>query len=429
MEVGLILFGLSIVLFFGFFAEFIFKKTGIPDVLFLILLGLVLGPFGLKYISASQLDFIAPLFTTFALLFLLFDGAFSIDLASFAKGLTKALKVSLYNIFLSALIISLIMLALGFNPLISVLTGFILSDISEAFVIPLLKQIKIKQETYSVLTLDSAITDVFCIVFALTVVAIIEANVFNFQSVLSEIVRLFAVAGAIGIAAGIVWIILVIKVFKEHKFYMTTIAALLLVFFITEFLGGNGAIAALFFGLVLRNSGQLTSMFAGVMDRKYDISYKDVSSDSEVSVKRTISQGFGISVTSKEEQFFYSQISFFLKTFFFVYIGLLLSFADYRIVLIGIALSVAIMLARHSTLIITREFEEFDRKLIGSVFGRGLASAAIAQIIIFNNVPGAQEIVGIAYIVIPLTIILSSLRVFQLRRKFSTQQPNPAAFS
>src|SRR3989344_7313115 len=236
MEVGLILFGISIVLFFGFFAEFIFKKTGIPDVLFLILLGLVLGPYGLKYISASQLDFIAPLFTTFALLFLLFDGAFSIDLASFAKGLTKALKVSLYNIFLSALIISLIMLALGFNPLISVLTGFILADISEAFVIPLLKQIKIKQETYSVLTLDSAITDVFCIVFALTVVAIIEANVFNFQSVLSEIVRLFAVAGAIGIAAGIVWIILVIKVFKEHKFYMTTIAALLLVFFITEFL-------------------------------------------------------------------------------------------------------------------------------------------------------------------------------------------------
>ena len=75
-----ILMGISFVLFFGFFAEFIFKKKRIPDVLFLVLLGFIIGPYVLNLVQPLQVSEIAPIFTTFALIFLLYDGAFNISL-------------------------------------------------------------------------------------------------------------------------------------------------------------------------------------------------------------------------------------------------------------------------------------------------------------------------------------------------------------
>jgi Kef-type K+ transport system membrane component KefB len=44
IDVTLILFGASLILFFGFFAGWVFKKISVPDVLFLIILGFVIGP-------------------------------------------------------------------------------------------------------------------------------------------------------------------------------------------------------------------------------------------------------------------------------------------------------------------------------------------------------------------------------------------------
>ena len=421
VEVILVLLGISFILFFGFLAEFAFKKTGIPDILFLILLGLFLGPNVLGYINPAQLAQLAPVFTTFALLFLLYDGAFSIDLASFAKGFFDSIKLTMLNFFTSVFIVAAIMLAFGFNPAIALLVGFILVGTSSAFVIPVIKQLKIKSETYSILALESAITDVLCIVFSLTMIELISLNVFNAQAVVSQIVSLFAIAGLVGIAAGVLWIFLVFRVFKEHKSYMITIAYLLLVFVLTEFLNGNGAIAALFFGLVLRNSEQLTSMFAGLVGKKYAVSYKKVEAESEVSVKKTISQGYGISVTSKEEQFFYSQISFILKVFFFVYIGILLNFADQQAVLIGLIIALAIYLSRKASRLASKGMPKFDARISEAIFARGLAAAAIAQILVFSNIQYASRIENIVYAAIIFSIIASSIAVFAVKKKQSLE--------
>ena len=170
----------SAIIFFGFFAEFLFNRFKVPDVLLLIILGFALGPYALKFILPSSLEKIAPFFTTFALLFLLFDGAFNIDLISFVKGLGRGMLITLYNFFISSIAIALISMLFGFDLLHSLLIGFILGGVSSAFVIPIIQNLRIKKETYSILTLESAITDVLCIVFALTAIQIIKLN--NFRS-------------------------------------------------------------------------------------------------------------------------------------------------------------------------------------------------------------------------------------------------------
>ena len=70
---------------------------------------------------------------------------------------------------------------------------------------------------------------------------------------------------------------------------------------------------------------------------------------------------------------FYQEISFFLKTFFFVYIGLLLNIENLKAVLIGSVIAVSILLLRSLSLLITHNYKPFDRMLINSLFARGIA--------------------------------------------------------
>ncbi len=412
MEAITVLLGIGLIILFGVFAEFVFKKIKLPDALFLMFLGFIIGPHVLDYVSVDQFAAAAPAFTTFTLLFLLFDGAFNIDLVSFAKGIYYSLSVTLFNFLISSVVVSLVMFSFGYSVLVSILTGFILGGISSSFVIPVLKSMAVKKEVYSLLTLESAFTDVLCIVFALTVLDIFTFESFNFQSALSSVVSLFAVAAVIGIVAGAIWVALEVNLFKEHKSYMMTVAVVLLVYVLTDYLKGNGAIAALFFGLMLRNSKQLISISKGILSKK------------KSEQKKAITGELGVSVLSPSEKFFYDQIGFFLKTFFFVYIGILLDLSNPKLLLIGGVISLAVFLARNLTSIVTLQFTKLDRSIINSFSARGLAAAALAAIIVQEGVPRAHELAIIVYSVILGSIILSSLRIFVVSLR---HHPEPVA--
>ncbi|MBN1156231.1 cation:proton antiporter [Candidatus Woesearchaeota archaeon] len=401
VDVTLVLLGISFILMFGFFAEFVFKKLGIPDILFLLMLGFVLGPHVLGYVPLAEIEKMAPVFTTFTLLFLMYDGAFNIDLASFAKGVGKGIKITFFNFFISSIVVFLVMLLFRFSLEISLLTGFIIGGLSSAFVIPLLKQMNVGGETYFILTFESALTDVLCIVFALTMMGIITLNSFSFKLVTAKLISLFAVAGFVGILAGILWIIIVRNLLKEHKAYMITIAYVILTYVVTEFLNGNGAIAVLFLGLVLKNSRHLMQIVHGIVKNEKHTEKKNAYN--------------GITITSPIEEMFYSQISFFLKTFFFVYIGVLFNIADRKALLIGGIITVLLMFSRTLSKSITKKFNMFDRKLMSSIFARGLAAAAIAQILVGSKIPQAFTIANIVHAVIIMSIFLSSLKIYLLK--------------
>jgi potassium/hydrogen antiporter len=400
MDVITILLAVSFILFFGAFAEFIFKKLDVPDVLFLIILGFVLGPHALKFADPAALTELAPIFTTFTLLFLLFDGAFNINLNSLLREFSHSLALTSFNFFISTLLVAAVMWISGFSILISLLTGFLLGGVSSSFVIPVLNQMNIKPKLYSLLTLESALTDVFCIVFSLTVLEIMNLGTYGFRDSLVQLISLFAIAGLIGLAAGVFWIFLTIKVFKENKHYMITIAYVILIYVITEFLNGNGAIATLVFGLMLNNSKQLSSILKGITSNKAKERKKALKGD------------LGVNVTTQGEQYFYHQISFLLKTFFFVYIGILIDLTDMRALIIGGIISVLLLVARPASRLLTKRMETTERTLVDSIFARGLAAAAIAQLALQAGVPHADFIVKVAFVAITGTILLSSIRVF-----------------
>ena len=372
----------------------------------MIVFGFALGPFGIKYVDPATLQTLAPVFTTFTLLFLLFDGAFNIDLTSLVKEFSHSFFLTSFSFFVSSILIMVVMLFVGFPWMLALLVRCILGGVSSAFVIPVLGQMNIPKKLYSLLALESALTDVFCIVFSLTIMEIMEFGNIAAKAVATQLVSLFAIAGLIGVLAGVLWIVLSIKVFKEHN-YIMVIAYLIFLYVLTEFLGGNGAIATLFFGLMLKNSKQLTAILEGIVSRT-----------SKKKKGRKAKAKGGVNVTTHSEQYFYHQISFFLKVLFFVYIGLLLDFSDIKAIIVGAILSVIILFSRMSSFVVVGKYPADQKKLINAIFARGLAAAAIAQLALEAGVPQAEFIVKVVFMVITGTILLSSIRVFMIKKLF-----------
>ena len=413
MSINSILLLISLIVVFGYVAEWVFRKFMIPDILFLILLGFIIGSSGIKLINTEALSRIAPLFTTFTLLFLMFEGALSIDLKSFASGIGTGISIGMFNFFLSSLLVSVVFLVLLKDIPAAMMLGFSLGGITSAFIIPVLRQLGVNKKLYSIATLESAITDVLAIVLALTMMEIQILHVLDIKNVLSQITSLFAVAGIVGIGGGALWIFLEYnsRFIEKDKNYLLTIAYLIILYFITEYLGGNGAIASLFFGMCLANSRTLIFIGRRIIRSKNKAGSEEKNDPND-------------RVISRKEMDFYGEISFFLKTFFFVYIGTLLNVRSFKVIGLGTLIAVALMAGRSLTPFVARSFNKEDCGLLATLFPRGIAPVAILIIAIERNVITDQLVVDIVYFVITATIILSSIRIFLYRLKQNKKAAN-----
>ena len=406
MNVNTALLAFSLIAIFGFLSEALFRRTNIPDVLFLIILGFIIGPNGFGYTSPEDLASVAPVCTTFTLLILIFDGAFNINLSSLIREFSSSLILTIYNFVISTIVVGGIFYYIhqyhldGTTMMAAMVIGFSLAGVSSSFVIPILSQIRVGGKLFSRLALESALTDVFCIVATLSVIEVYITGIFGVQKTLTYLIELFAIAGFIGVLGGIIWI--VIRVFEEQN-YIITIAYLILVYLATEYFGGNGPIAALFLGLILNNSKQLSSIKEGILSRSVAEKQKAIQGD------------LGIEVTSASEKRYYNLISFFLKALFFIYVGILLDITDQTALVVGSILSVLIMITRMGSMPLTKGMQKDQRQLVNAVFARGLAAAVLIQAVIQAGMPGAEYMARVVYVVIIGTIILSSMRVYILR--------------
>lgn len=407
MEVNNILLLVAVIILLGYLAEWGFRKIHVPDTLLLIVVGFILGPNVLDYINPDNLGTIASLFTTFTLLFLMFDGALSIDLRSFAEGIGAGITIGFFNFFISSAVITAIFFFIFYDILLALMLGFALGGVSSAFIIPILQKIKTDKKLYSVLTLESALTDVLSIVLAVTMMELKILNVIDIKSMVAQIASLFFVAGFMGILGGFLWIYLEGKIIEADKNYIMTIAYVVLLYFLAEYLGGNGAIAAMCFGIIIANSRIVMEMGQKIKRSRA----KATNEEAQKKISKCLN------VVSRRERMFYQEISFFLKTFFFVYIGLLLNIKNSNAVLIGSAIAVSILLLRNLSSLITRNYKPLERMLINSLFARGIAPAVIILMAKGKNLVTDNTIVDTVYFIITASIILSSLRVLIYKRK------------
>ncbi|MBU0757184.1 MAG: cation:proton antiporter [Nanoarchaeota archaeon] len=387
-----VLFGIAgLIIFIGFLGELIFKSTNIPDVIWLMLVGIVLNIFSKDIASQPAFQSVAPIFTTFALLFILFEGAMNINIKQFIKGIVGGVNITVFSFVLSSLAAAFfMMLFLKWRFIESLLLGSIIGGTSSAIVIPIIKKISLGSHATTVLTIESAISDVLCIVGSITIIDILVFQTLQVPSVFEKLLYSFIVAGVLGTLAGLFWIRFQKFIQQFSKSYMTTIAYLLIVYSFVEYIKSNGAIACLFFGLIYGNSKKIEKL----------LPMGDTNGPQ--------------SVVSPSAKFFYSEISFFVKSFFFVYLGLIIDFTDYWSLLIGLALTILLFLVRPLAVFMTtkKTTQKKDKVFMEILAPKGLAAAVLAQLPLHNGIANGLKYSTIVSSVIFFSILLSTLLVF-----------------
>jgi cell volume regulation protein A len=162
-------------------------------------------------------------------------------------------------------------------------------------------------------------------------------------------------------------------------------AGLLLLYAFVEQWHGSGPIAVLLFGILVTESKRLP---------KWIFLFGQPPS------------GLGREEAHATVQWFHKDVTFLVRTFFFVYLGLLLEAERLTAGLVwaSIGLGAAIVVGRWATPYLLRiPLREHSLWLVGAFIPRGLVSAVLAALPIQHGILGAEQLLELTIPVILLT--------------------------
>ena len=406
MTFALILGGAIIVI--GFLSNYLFERTGLPDMLFLIILGMLVGP-ATGLVDATSVMSFAPYLAALALVFILFDGGMTMNIYRVFSESPRAAVLATAGFALSAIVAGLFMYLFvipNVSPLYSLLFGTIVGGSSSIIVMSLASRIKLSERGSTILSLESAINDVLCIVLSLVIIEIVVLKgTVDLTTIAKSLASRFSIGAMLGIVIGISWLSMLKRIVKASYSYMLTLGIALLAYALSEFLGGSGALCSLLFGIMLGNEKEIY----GILRMK-----KPSNQVVDAGLKR-----------------FESEIAFLLRAFFFVYIGLIVTAPNLTTVVIGIALALTLLLIRIGVVHVATIRSELiqERAIMSALLTRGLASAVLATLPLQYADPVKYPDVGrifqqlspfyinITVVVILATAVITTVGIPLLRRK------------
>ena len=375
----ILLLAASVVIIMGVLGEAFFKKTGIPDILFLMVLGIIIGPV-LGIIQPEAVLQIVPYFAAVALIIIMFDGGLNLHIGKVLKTAHFAVILVIVGFALSVGIVAgLAHYGLGWEWIDSILLGTIVGGSSSIIVFGLVKKIHISEDAKSMLSFESALTDIFAVIIAFVLFEAMLSGEFDLLGV--TIGKAVMVGLVLGLGVGIPWMFVISKLKNAQHSYMLTIGMVFMLFFLATSFGESGALTALVFGLML---GKKT-----YFSRLLKIKFPEDTIDNSL----------------------HSQMTFLVRSFFFVFVGLLASFAQIEYVIFGVVAALAIYVGRIiiTKSVLVRGFSKLDKKVTSVMIPRGLAAAVLATFPLSMGLPNAEAYPQIIFFVVITSVIITTI--------------------
>jgi cell volume regulation protein A len=361
-------------------------------------------------VDVASIMGLAPYLAALALVFILFDGGMAMNIDRVVSESPRAIVLALTGFTLNVVVITLFMTYFVIPDvpfLYSLLFGTMLGGSSSIVVISLASKVKISEKCSTILSLESAITDVLCIVFSLMIIEILlKGAAVDLVIIGGTITSRFSIGVILGIVFGFIWINALKRIAKAAYAYMLTLAVVLLAYAFSEFFGGSGSLCSLLFGIMLGNEKAIHRVFRRKAPSRTVV---------DVGLKR-----------------FESEVAFFLRTFFFVYIGLIVTISSVTTVIVGVILSLALLVLRVGVVAMAttrcRDLAK-DRPIMDIMLTRGLAAAVLATVPLqYTDVTQFPEVgpifqalspiyANVAVIVILATAIIATIGIPMLRRR------------
>jgi cell volume regulation protein A len=385
----------TVIIIIGAASNYLFRRTGVPDMLFLVLLGLIFGPV-LGILKAEDIESLTPFVSVLAVVIILFDGGLGLNIRRVFAQAPRAIVLAVLGFAMSATAIAFFAkYMLGWDLFQGVLLGSMIGGSSSIVVIALVQRLGLTDKCKTTLILESSITDVLSIVAAIAIMGIMTTGLPPVEALARQLTSNFTTGIVLGALMGVLWLGLLPRLSHEPYRYMLTLAAIFLTYFISETLGGSGAISALVFGMVLANSGGIFQLIRKASSEVMDDSFRTLE----------------------------AEIVFLIKAFFFVYLGLIVAFPTINFILLTLAMVVLLLGVRSVAVVVATVGGELSKEK-GSmtvIYGRGLAAAILSVLPAQYGLPNASVYTTVTLMVIVLTAIITSVGSTGFRRNQSSQ--------
>jgi len=405
---------LGAIMILGFLGNFIFNRTQIPSIVWLLLFGLVVGVvFNIQNINETILMAASQFFGAVAIVIILFDSGINTDLYQLFRGAPRGLllSVSAFTLSILATMAIVVMLSatimpsipLEYSIIIGIILGAMVGGTSSPIVIPLASRLQnLQEKTKMALSIESIITDPLCIVIVLAAYFMVigpDSSGIDIGLGAKNVISTFSVGAVMGFLLGLLWLPVMNKIRKEQFSYVATLAVAFLVYSITALIltiegggEGAGAIACLVFGLVLGNGRKILKML-DYGSKKFEL--------------------------DEESRHSHALISFIIRTFFFVFLGMMVSFQRLEFIFIGIGVLVLLITMRYTAIQLATHhggFERDDKQTMIVMLPRGLAAAILAlnfgPSIVADLMPGMHGFFAdIVFVIILGTAIICTIGV------------------
>jgi potassium/hydrogen antiporter len=381
----------------AFAAHRLYRLTRIPDVILLVMVGLLLGPI-LGWIKAAEFEPVTHILGTLALILILFEGGLELNLRDTLHRFPGGVLLSVLSFGFSMGFVALVAWRSHFfSPRSGLLLGAVVGCVSSSIVLPVLQQINVSQPVRLTLVIEASLSDVLGVLAVGILLDFGRGHGLSVAGVLAGAFSKLVLSIAIAVLAGILWARL-LPILSEQRFWQAlTFSVLVLLYACAQSLSHGGLVAVLAFGLTLANARYVHPLLAEVLP--------SLASNRPQHHLEILS--------------FHSELGFLVRSFFFILLGVIVQLERLRgYAFLTIGIIGALVLARWAAVKASSwswgEANRRARNIALWIFPRGLITAVLAIQVIDARGSEFAFLPALAFAIILVTnllVVAASIRI------------------
>ena len=396
----------GLILSVGTLAALLAQKIRIPDVAIFLLAGIAVGPHGLGFVHIPAGSALNQIILLFGASYILFDGGATLRFAVLKQVWITIVVIATVGILITTAITGLAAhFIFGIPLIIALLLGATLASTDPATLVPIFRQVHIRDRVAQTVMSESAFNDAMGAIVTFGVLAVATGS--GEFSLTHSLLTLLE-QSVIGIIAGIVLGYLAALLIAHEKWAflaeyapIVTVVAVIGAYFAADGAHASGFMAVFVFGIMLGNK-----------------------------------ESFGFRMEPGEEQKlaeFVLTTAFILRLFIFILLGAQVDFALINQHWIGgtAVVTVLMLVARPVTVFLCawpdRRARWSFKEMLFMCWTRetGVIPAALAGLLLGMDAPGAQMIASVTFIAILMTILIQASTTEWLARKLGLLETKP----
>lgn len=399
MQTPIIIIIIGVFIFWGHYLSGVFERKGVPDVLGLMLLGILLGPV-FQLIDPSSFGKMGSLFSNLVLIFILFESGTDLKISEIKSSFRDSAGITALSFFITWVVtFALCRMIFELSWLSCLFIGATLGGTSSAVVVGLVKKIAVKPKTSTTLIIESAESDVFTLAIPLGILGIMITGEMQAISIVSHFISSFVIALLIGIGGAFLWSFIINKIPTLKTTSFSTPAFLFILFGVTEYLNFSGPLTALSFGIAIGNLQYF-----------------------EPKLLENIIPNKNIILPQAEKEFF-NEMVFLLRIFFFVFIGIKIQIDRIDWLMWGALITLILFAVRIIAvkLIAAKDSPLLDKAVMSIMIPKGLGAAVIATLPLLKGHPDGIIIQSICFSIILFSTLYCVSLFFLVKTGVSLQ--------